>query len=328
MLRKKIIYILLIILSVCFTIFVHPLFALPSLLLMHLFINETDILYRENPSYIEPDLSKLFDENAGPIEICQKREKAIIFVHGFPSCPYTYKYASEISDKAGYDAYAPLLPGFGTDMDDFLSTNFSQWFAYLEDYYLEKRKIYKNLYVVGLSLGGAMTLKLSEKYSGTHNAPDAVSVTAAPVLLNSLRERTIKSWLLYSIRTISWFIQSIESKSERWKDMEDNHSEWIGYHGVFPRQAYSIKMALEKIRSDLGKITVPIIAFHVPGDRTVNYKNLTYIEERISSDKKQFHTLEYKGFYNTGHCLFLYESIRVKLINDIINYFDKDEIRC
>lgn len=322
---RKIIYLFLVIVSVNLLVFVHPLFAIFTLALLHLLFNETDFLYRENSIYEETDLSKLFDENAGSIEIRNDRDKAIIFVHGFPSCPHTFKYAAISAEKAGYDVYAPLLPGFGTNPDDFYKSNFSQWFIYLCGFYLEIKRRHEKVYVVGLSMGGALTLKLAEKYSGTPLAPDAISITAAPVLLNSIKHRMVKSWLLYSIRSISWFVKHLEAKSERWKDMEDGHGEWMGYSGSFPAQAYSIKMAVEYIRKDLKKITLPIIAFQVPDDRTVDYRNLHYIESRISSPRAVFKTVEYGGYFNTSHCLFLYESIREKLMSDIIDFFEESD---
>ena len=322
---KKVVYILITAIFLNLAIFIHWAFFLPIFLFLHLLFNETNFFYRENSIYEDPDLTKLFHKDAGPIEIRNFTDKAIIFVHGFPSCPATFKYVAPIAEKAGYDVYAPLLPGFGTNNDDFIKTNFSQWFVYLCGFYLEMKRRHNKVYVVGLSMGGAMTLKLAEKYSGTHLAPDGISTVAAPVLLNSIRHRMIKSWLLYSIRSISWVTKFMDNPNERWKEMDDNHSEWMGYRGSFPQQAYSIKMAVEKIRTDLKKITVPLIAFHVPEDRTVDYKNFPYIEKNISSSKTVFNTLEYKGFHNTSHCLFLYESIREKLMLDILDFFEKIE---
>ncbi|MDA3810163.1 MAG: alpha/beta fold hydrolase [Spirochaetaceae bacterium] len=324
MLLKKIIFLIFITLCLNLAVFIHIAFIFPVLVLSHLLFNETDFFYRENSIYEETDLSRLFSPEAGPIEVANyNTDKAIIFVHGFPSCPATFKYVIPMAEKAGYDVYAPLLPGFGTNKDDLIKSNFSQWFIYLCGFYVEAKRKYDKVYVVGLSLGGSLTLKLAERYSGTDLEPNGISITAAPVLLNSIRHRMNKTWLLYFIRSLSWFIKYIDSSSESWKNMDDNHSEWLGYRGKFPVQSYSIKMAVEKIRIDLKKITVPIIAFHVPEDRTVNYKNLSNIEKNVSSSKAVFKILEYKGFYNTSHCLFLYESIREKLMNDILAFFDE-----
>jgi len=325
MLFKKIIYFIFIILFINLTVFVHPALILPVFALLHLLFNETDFLYRENSIFEETDLSRLFHKDAGPIEIRNYTDKAIIFVHGFPSCPKTFKFVAPIAEKAGYDVYAPLLPGFGTGVDDLIKSNFSQWFVYLCGFYLEMKRRHEKVYVVGLSMGGSLALKLAEKYSGTHLAPDGIAIAAAPVMLNSLRHKMNKSWLLYSIRSISWFTQFIDKSSDRWREMEDGHDEWLGYQGSFPKQGYSIKIAVEHIRKNLKLVTTPVIAFHVPGDRTVDYKNLSYIEKHISSSKSRFRTLDYKGFYNTSHCLFLYESIRDDLMKEIIDFFEEGE---
>lgn len=324
MIFKKIILLVLTVISINLAVFLHPAFIFAVLIFLHFLFNETDFFYRENSIYEDTDLSQLFHKDAAPIEIRNYTDKAIIFVHGYPSCPSTFKYAAPIAEKAGYDVFVPLLPGFGTDKDKFIKSNFSQWFVYLCGYYLEKRRGYDKVYVVGLSMGGALTLKLAEKYSGTWLAPDAVSITAAPVFLNSIRYRINKSWLLYFIRSISWFVKFLDDKDERWKKMDDNHSEWLGYSGKFPVQTFSIKLAVEKIRGELKKITLPVIAFHVPEDRTVDYRNLTYIEKHISSEITSFNTLEYKGFHNTSHCLFLYESIREELMLKILEFFEEN----
>ena len=323
MLLKKIIYLLSILLFINLALFVHGAFFILILVALHLLFNETDFFYKESTIYEETDLSKLFDPKASPVNVVNDSEKAIIFVHGYPSSPATFKYVIPIAEKQGYDVFAPLLPGFGTNNDDFIKSNFSQWFEYLCEFYLETKRKYKSVYVVGLSMGGALTLKLAERYSGTHLAPDAVSVAAAPVLLNSLRQRVIKTWMLYFIRSISWVLKFKDKPSESWKQMEDSHDEWIGYRGTFPVQTYSLKMAIEKIRLDLKKITVPIIAFHAPEDKTVNYKSFPYIEKKISSQKTIFHTVEYKGWYNTAHILFLYKSIRENLMLDILDFFEE-----
>lgn len=324
MFAKKTALLLLIIIFLNLGIFIHPLYLLPILLFLHILFNETDFFYRENSIYEDTDPTRLFRPEAGPIEIRNYTDKAIIFVHGFPSTPYNYNFVAPLAAEAGYDVFAPLLPGFGTNHEDFRKSNFTQWFVYLCGYYLEVRRGYKKVYVVGLSMGGTLTLKLAEKYLGTWLAPDGISVNAAPVFLNFLRKGVVQNWLLYGIRTISWFIKYLPPKNDDWKQMDDGHAEWIGYEGQFPPQIFSLKIALESVRAELKKITVPVIAFQIREDKTVPYGNLAYIEKHISSEVKSFNTLEYKGHNNTAHSLFLYESIREKLLSDIITFFEKE----
>jgi len=322
MVLRKLLLIVLIASSAALAILVYPLFIGATLFCLILLVNWTDFLYREEARYRETDLKKLMEEEAGPIAIDHSSRKAILFIHGFPSTPKTYKHVAPMVVEAGYDVYAPLIPGFGTNHEDFINSNFSQWYAYLSDFYKEKRARYEKLYLVGLSMGGALTLKLAEEFSGTELAPEGVSVNSAPVTLRFPRKGPARGALLFFIRTLGWIIKHQGGKSESWKKMEDGHSEWLGYHGSFPRQVYSLKMGLASVRRDLGKITVPLIAFHVPEDKTVDFANLSYIDKGVSSKIKSINPLEYKGFYNTSHALFLYESIREKLMRDILDFFE------
>ncbi|MBB6481153.1 alpha/beta hydrolase [Spirochaeta isovalerica] len=322
MVLRKISLLALSALSIFFTAILHPLFILAVLFFLILLFNWTDFFYREDPRYSQTDLSRLMDGEAGPIELDNSSDKAVIFVHGFPSTPKTYKYVAPIAADSGYDVFAPLLPGFGTNHDDFIKSNFSQWYAYLSDYYLEKRRKYKKLYIIGLSMGGALTLKLAEEFSGTEWAPDGISVNAAPVSLRFPRKGPGRGASLLFIRTLGWFVRHQGGKSDKWKKMEDGHNEWLGYQGQFPRQVYSLKMAVYKIRKDLSKISVPVIAFQAPDDSTVDFTNLSLIENGVSSKIKSFNRLDYTGYYNTSHALFLYESIREKLIRHILDFFE------
>lgn len=322
MILRKISLFVLSVLLIVLTVTVHLVFIIAVFFLLILLFNWTDFLYSEDAKYSKNPLSPLMEEDAGPIALDRSSNKAVIFVHGFPSTPKTYKYVAPIVFDAGYDVFAPLLPGFGTNHDDFIKSNFSQWYAYLSDFFQEKRKKYDRLYIIGLSMGGALTLKLAEEYSGTEWAPDGISVNAAPVTLRFHRKGVARGVSILLIRTLGWFFDHQGSKNNKWKNMEDGHSEWIGYHGAFPKQIYSLKMGVWEIRKNLSKITVPVIAFQAPEDSTVDFANLALIEKGISSEVKSFNQLDYTGFYNTSHALFLYKSIREKLIRDILDFFE------
>jgi carboxylesterase len=130
------------------------------------------------------NLDRVFDPRCLPITKRHKEgaKSAIIMVHGFPSTPYSFTYAAQRGYEAGYDVYVPLLPGFGTAVEDLYDTTFTQWYNYLKELFLEKRGEYDHLYVLGTSMGGAMTLRLGEEMQG-NNAPDGLVTVAAPVFL-------------------------------------------------------------------------------------------------------------------------------------------------
>ncbi|MBN2619278.1 MAG: alpha/beta fold hydrolase [Spirochaetales bacterium] len=265
-------------------------------------------------------------EGAEPFEyITPTNDKAILFIHGFPGSPKMYYMVRELAIKNGYDVFIPALPGFGTKKEDFIYSNFSMWFNFIKNYYMDKRVKYKRFYIVGTSMGGSITLKLAEEFSGDSSyEPTAIASVAAPVFLNSLFRGVVKSPLLYFIRTIARFISYIPPK-EPVKDPsldEDGECEWVGYYGLFPKQIKSFMFALKTIKRELNKITVPCFLIHAKEDKTVSFKSLPVIFKNIKSDKILLRVISLKKWKHSNHSLFIYKSVVNPLWSDIEYFFN------
>ena len=300
-----------------------------SFLLIMALLNATSLFHHEDSRYTLPDSSKLMSEETGAFTVETEANKAILFVHGFPSTPAVYRWPAEQASRAGWDVSAPLLPGFGTDYHDLLDTNFTQWYAYLKDVYLELRKRYSTLVVVGTSMGGALTLKLAEEFSASANAPNAIVTIAAPVFINSfLRYGILKNPLYYIVRTIGWFIKSFNPSNvtTESKNNVDGRGRWRGYSGNYPRQTYSLKLGLKKINRDLEKITVPTLLIQDRGDRTVPFENIYHISKKIHSKTLELKIITIGAIAHEHHSLLIYDSTREVVMNKILDFIGKSYI--
>ncbi len=251
--------------------------------------------------------------------------RAILFIHGFASSPATYEYAVKEAISAGYDAYAPLLPGFGTHPSDLEHTHYSQWMNYLKRYYIDLRSRYKELYVVGTSMGGLMAMDLAITYADTAQAPDAISLFAAPAFLNNLRMGIITQPLAYFTRTIGWFTPSmspriVEDLNERL--YEDGSYRWAGYGGRYPKATYSLLMAIRRVRKNLDSITVPTVMFHAPKDATVPFACMEYIAKHISSRIIKTHRVSIDQKHSM-HILLMYDSTRAGVMSRMLDFFEE-----
>lgn len=274
---------------------------------------------------IYPQVDDVFDSRCLPIilEHDKKSDRAIIMIHGLPSTPYSYEYASHAAYKEGYDVFVPLLPGFGTKPADLAETSYYQWYQYMKEYYLQKRSQYTKVYIIGTSMGGAMTLNLGLEFSSTEDEPDAICTIAAPVFFNNIREGVVKSWLYYIARTIALFISTIKTDIHLGNKNENDGDElWIGYKGLFVRVGVSFLYALKQIRNNLHAITVPIIAVHDKHDGTVDYKNLPYILRHIKSKEVEEVTTEMNATHSR-HVLLMHKSIQESLLKKILIFFQK-----
>ena len=83
-----------------------------------------------------------------------------VVLHGFTGNPASMRGVATALADAGFHIELPLLPGHGTSVDDMLPTRWADWIGEAEAAYqrLSQRATY--IVVVGLSMGGALTLRL------------------------------------------------------------------------------------------------------------------------------------------------------------------------
>jgi carboxylesterase len=83
-----------------------------------------------------------------------------VVVHGFTGNPSSMRGVAETLAAAGFHIELPLLPGHGTVIDDMLTTRWADWAGEAEAAYQRLQQRASHVVVVGLSMGGALTLRL------------------------------------------------------------------------------------------------------------------------------------------------------------------------
>lgn len=280
-----------------------------------------------NKEVLVSDESKCFSPRCKSIIYkAEGNDKAVFMIHGFPSTPQMYEYAAMRCRDAGYDVYAPLIPTFGADWKEFAKTNFTQWFRFISDYYEKLRKEYSFVAVLGVSMGGAMTLKIGEKYSGTDLAPDKLVVISAPVVYNSIRYHIYTSKVAYFARTVGIFKPCLNPRIIAGRpDGNDGNEDWTGYGGTYIKQGLSLSKAFDVIRKDLGKINVPMYVMHDRGDQTVPFGNLAVIDKFCHDNIVVKREVEMKGDFNhSHHSLLMYHSVQKEYMDDILRFLGGD----
>lgn len=281
--------------------------------------------YREKTATLSPDESRCFSERCHSIIYKAGNKKAVLFIHGFPTTPYMYKWAAEYMRDNDYDVYAPLIPTFGADIKEFEKTNFSSWFSYIDSYYSRLREEYSTLDVIGVSMGGAMTLKLAEVHSFDGMAPDAIAVLSAPVVYNSLlRDHIVTKPAGYFIRLIKLFIPSIGAETATGiPGHNDGDENWTGYRGLYSKPGCSLIWNLKRIRKDLGKINTPMISIHDEGDRTVPFGNQDIIRRETHTDSVFISQKMGDEYIHTHHALLSYNSCQKELMDRIYTFLEE-----
>ena len=83
-----------------------------------------------------------------------------LVLHGFTGNPGSMRGVAEALAGAGYHVEMPLLPGHGTTVDDMLPTRWADWAGAAEAAYQSLVGRTDKVVVVGLSMGGALALRI------------------------------------------------------------------------------------------------------------------------------------------------------------------------
>jgi carboxylesterase len=84
----------------------------------------------------------------------------VLVLHGFTGNPGSMRGLAEAVAAAGFHVELPLLPGHGTTVDDMLPTRWADWLGAAEEAYESLAARSQKVVVAGLSMGGALTLRL------------------------------------------------------------------------------------------------------------------------------------------------------------------------
>jgi carboxylesterase len=90
-----------------------------------------------------------------------------VVVHGFTGNPASMRGVADALAAAGFHIEMPRLPGHGTVVDDMLPTRWADWVAEAEAAYQRLAQRATHIVVVGLSMGGALTLRLGADHPET-----------------------------------------------------------------------------------------------------------------------------------------------------------------
>jgi carboxylesterase len=90
----------------------------------------------------------------------------VLLSHGFTGSPKSMRPFGEHLAAEGYGVAVPRLPGHGTTWQEMNKTAWPDWYAVLDNELERLRKEHDQVFLVGLSMGGCLVLRLAEEHGG------------------------------------------------------------------------------------------------------------------------------------------------------------------
>jgi carboxylesterase len=196
-------------------------------------------------------------------------EVGVLLCHGFTGCPHALRPWAEYLAERGLTVSLPLLPGHGTRWQDMLVTGWQDWYAEVDRELRLLRERCEQVFVFGLSMGGALTLRLAARHG------DAVRGIA---LVNPANK--VHGLSAYALPVARHFVRAIKGIRS---DIAKEGCEEIGYDRVPLHAAHSLRNFLRLVDGELPQVTQPMLLLHSPQDHVVPAADSARILSRVSS---------------------------------------------
>jgi carboxylesterase len=179
----------------------------------------------------------------------------VLLVHGFTGSPQSLRPWALALAAAGLTVRLPLLPGHGTDWREMNRTGWRDWYGAAEDALAELRRASGPVFVMGLSMGGTLTLRLAEE----HSRELAGIVTVNASLTTDRKVAALAPLLSRVVASVAGIASDIKAPGRT----------EVAYDRV-PSKAFASLRELWKVtRADLGRITCPVLAYRSRTDHVV-----------------------------------------------------------
>lgn len=202
-----------------------------------------------------------------------------VVLHGFTGNPGSVRGLATALAGIGFHVEMPLLPGHGTSVDDMLPTRWADWVGEAEAAYQRLGERVTNVVVVGLSMGGTLTLRL-----GANHAEIAGLVCINPVAQPQTIEITEMLRGLADGGTA--VLPGIGS------DIADPDAHENAYDGTPIEPLLSMLLdGVEPLSNEYAQMHVPLLLMNSPQDHVVEPAHAEFLADRYGGPVERI-TLE------------------------------------
>jgi carboxylesterase len=200
-------------------------------------------------------------------------EVGVLVLHGFTGSPKSVTPWAQRLGSEGWTVRVPRLPGHGTTWQDMNLTTWEDWYAEADRALRELTSRCSTVFVMGLSMGGSLTLRLAE----VHGEAIAGIVLVNPAVHSERPDRFLLPFL-------QKFIGSFPGISN---DIAKPGQDEGAYDKIPLKAAHSMSQLWKLVKTDINKVTQPLLLFRSAQDHVVEPSNAEFILGHVSSVETQ-----------------------------------------
>lgn len=204
-------------------------------------------------------------------------DTACLLVHGYTGSPSELRPLGEFLSEKGFTVNGPLLPGHGTTIEDLDRCSWHDWNNFVEAEWNRLKKDHRKVFVMGLSMGGALALHLA-----AHNKVDGVVTLASGTKL--------ADWRLPLFPILKHFIKKVKKTKNSYARGPNRLRFAYEYNPI--RATQELLNFYSHLSETLSDINDPLLVVHAKNDIILRLENTDIIVSGVSSTDTKVVLLE------------------------------------
>jgi carboxylesterase len=206
----------------------------------------------------------------------------VLLCHGFTGSPQSVRGWADYLANAGLSVSLPRLPGHGTSWQEMARTRWEDWYAEVDRAFDELQARCDETFVMGLSMGGCLALRLAELRG------DAIR---GLVLVNP--SVAADTWLFAIAPVLKLLVPSLKGVVS---DIKKEGTTELGYDRVPVKAAATLPGLWRITQQHLGELTQPILVYRSTTDHVVGPASLRLLQSALPATQ-----LEVRELANSYH---------------------------
>jgi carboxylesterase len=191
----------------------------------------------------------------------------VLLCHGFTGSPQSLRPWAEYLAAAGLSVALPRLPGHGTTWQEMARTRWEDWYAEVDRAFDELQASCAEMFVMGLSMGGCLALRLAELRG------DAIR---GLVLVNPSITADTKLFMLAPV--LKLVVPSLKGIAS---DVKKPGAAEVGYDRVPVKAAATLPGLWRITQQHLTELTQPVLAFRSATDHVVGPASMKLLRDAL-----------------------------------------------
>ncbi len=179
----------------------------------------------------------------------------VLLCHGFTGSPQSLRPWAEYLAEAGLSVSLPRLPGHGTVWQEMARTRWEDWYAEVDRAFDQLRAHADEIFVMGLSMGGCLALRLAELRG---------PAVGGLVLVNPSVTADTRLFALAPV--LKLFVPSLKGIVS---DIRKEGVSELGYSRIPVKAAATLPGLWRITQAQLGKVTQPVLVYRSVTDHVV-----------------------------------------------------------